>query len=207
MKTARFLAVAAVVAFGGCGGGGGDDGGGGTGPAVFTSLSVTPTAVSVVVQGTQNLTVVAKDQNGATMSGVTTTFMSNGPSIATVTAAGVVTGVAAGTTTITVNGKVGSVTKSQTVNVTVSTASATASVNATTGLQFEPPSVAITAGGTVTWNFAGTAHNVTFDNAAPQGGNIATIANSSVSRTFANPGTYAYHCTIHGGMNGEVKVQ
>jgi plastocyanin len=59
----------------------------------------------------------------------------------------------------------------------------------------------------VTWNFASTAHNVTFNSAAPQGGNIATIANSSVSRTFATAGTYPYHCTIHGGMNGTVTVQ
>jgi len=176
MQSARFLAVAALVAFAGCGGGGGD-GGGTTGPGVFTTLSVTPTTVSVVVQGTQNLTVVARDQNNAAMSGLSTTFQSNNPSIATVTSAGVVTGVAVGTTTIAVNGTVGSTTKSQTVNVTVSTPGSTASVNATTGLQFEPSDVTITAGGTVTWNFAGTAHNVTFNSAAPQGGNIATIAN------------------------------
>jgi plastocyanin len=205
MKTARFLAVAALVTFAGCSGGGGD-GGGGTEPGVFTSLSVTPSAVSVVVQGTQNLTVVAKDQNGATMSGLSSTFQSNDVSVATVTSAGVVTGVAAGTTTITVNGTIGTTTKSQTVNVTVSTPGATASVAATTGNTFDPSSVTITANGQVTWNFAGVAHNVTFDNAAPQGGNIATTSNSSVSRTFPNPGTYPYHCTIHGGMNGEVNV-
>jgi plastocyanin len=208
MQRAGFLAVAAVAALvgvAGCGGGGG--GGGTTSPGVFTSLSVTPTTVSVVVQGTQNLTVAAKDQNGATMSGLTTTYQSNDPSVATVTSAGVVTGVAVGTTTIAVNGTVGSTTKSQTVNVTVSTASSSASVNATTGLQFEPASVTITAGGTVTWNFAGTAHNVTFDGAAPQGGNVPTTANSSVSRTFATAGTYAYHCTIHSGMNGTITVQ
>ena len=62
MRKARVLAVAALVAFAGCSGGGGGDGGGGTGPAVFTSLSVTPSNVSVVVNGTQNLTVSAKDQ-------------------------------------------------------------------------------------------------------------------------------------------------
>ena len=206
MQRARFLAVAALVSFAGCGGGGGGDGGG-TGPAVFTSLSVTPTDVSVVVQGTKNLTVVARDQNNATMSGLTTQFVSNGPSVATVTSAGVVTGVAPGTTTITVNGTVGTVTKSQTVNVTVSTPGSTATVAATTGLQFDPNSVTITANGTVTWNFAGTAHNVTFDDAALQAKNIPTTANSSVSRTFAAPGTFAYHCTIHSGMNGEVTVQ
>ena len=81
MQGARFLAVAALVAFAGCGGGGGD--GGTTGPAVFTTLSVTPTTVSVVVQGTQDLTVAAKDQNGATMAGLTTAYQSNNVSIAT----------------------------------------------------------------------------------------------------------------------------
>jgi plastocyanin len=207
MQRARFLAVAALVAFAGCGGGG-DDGGGGTGPAVFTSLSVTPTAVSVVVNGTQNLTVAAKDQNNATMSGLTTAFVSNDLSVATVTTAGVVTGVAVGTTTITVNGTVGTVTKSQTVNVTVSTPGSSATVAATTGNTFDPSSVTITPNGQVRWNFASVGHNVTFDNAsAVTGGNIATTANGSASRTFPTTGTYPYHCTIHGGMNGEVIVQ
>jgi plastocyanin len=194
------------VAVAGCGGGGGD-GGGTTEPAVFTSLSVTPPAVTVVEKASQNLTVVAHDQNNKAMSGLTTTFQSNDVSVATVTAAGVVTGVAAGATTITVNGTVGTVTKSQTVNVTVSTPGSTASVAATTGNAFDPSSVTITANGTVTWNFAGVAHNVTFNNGAPQGGNIPTTASASVSRTFPNAGTYPYHCTIHSGMSGEVIVQ
>ena len=210
MQKARVLAVAALVAFAGCSGGG--DGGGGTGPTpVFTSLSVTPANVSVVVQGTQNLTVSAKDQNGATMSGLSSTFQSNDVSVATVTSAGVVTGVAAGTTTITVNGTVGTTTKSQTVNVTVSTPGSTATVAATTSNAFDPSSVTITANGQVTWNFASVGHTVTFDNATPTGGNIGTasapIANSSVSRTFPVSGTYPYHCAIHGGMNGTVTVQ
>jgi plastocyanin len=206
MQGARFLAVAALVAVAGCGGGGGD--GGTTGPAVFTTLSVTPTTVSVVVQGTQDLTVAAKDQNGATMAGLTTAYQSNNVSIATVTGAGVVTGVAVGSTTITVNGTVGGTTKSQTVNVTVSTPGSTANVAATTGNAFDPSSVTITANGKVTWNFASVGHNVTFDNAAAvTGGNITTTANNSVSRTFPTPGNYPYHCTIHNGMTGEVTVQ
>ena len=211
MRKARVLAVAALVAFAGCSGGGGGDGGGGTGPAVFTSLSVTPSNVSVVVNGTQNLTVSAKDQNNATMSGLTTAFTSAAPAIATVTQAGVVTGVAVGQTTIAVDGTIGSVTKSQTVTVTVSTPGSTANVSATTSNTFDPSSVTITANGQVTWNFASVGHTVTFDNAAPAGGNIGTVsspaANSSVSRTFAASGTYPYHCAIHGGMSGEVKVQ
>jgi plastocyanin len=205
MQGARFLAVAALVTFAGCGGGGGD--GGTTGPAVFTSLSVTPTSVNVTEKATQNLTVLAKDQNGATMSGLTTTFQSNDVSVATVTSAGVVTGVAAGTTTIAVNGTVGSTTKSQTIDVTVSAPGASATVNATSSFGFNPTNVTITANGVVTWNFGSTTHNVTFDNAAPTDGNIGNTANSSASRTFPTPGTYQYHCTIHANMDGVVTVQ
>ena len=207
MRKARVLAVAALVAFAGCSGGGGGDGGGGTGPAVFTSLSVTPSNVSVVVNGTQNLTVSAKDQNGATMSGLTTTFTPAAPAIATVTQAGVVTGVAVGQTTIAVDGTIGSVTKSQTVTVTVLTPGATATVNATTSQTFEPANVTITANGQVTWNFASLTHNVFFDGAAPPQGNIGNSANTSVSRTFPNPGSSPYHCTLHNNMTGTVTVQ
>lgn len=205
MQGVRFLAVAAIVVVAGCGGGGGD--GGTTGPAVFTSLSVTPTSVSVTEKATQNLTVLAKDQNGATMTGLTTTFQSNDVSVATVTAAGVVTGVAAGTTTIAVNGTVGSTTKSQTINVTVSAPGASATVNATSAFGFNPANVTITANGVVTWNFGSTTHNVTFINAAPTDGNIGNTANNSASRTFPTPGTYQYHCTIHANMDGVVTVQ
>ena len=169
-------------------------------------MSVTPANVSVVVNGTQNLTVSAKDQNGATMSGLSSTFQSNDVSVATVTSAGVVTGVAAGTTTITVNGTVGTTTKSQTVNVTVSTPGASATVNATSAFGFDPTNVTVTANGVVTWNFGSTIHNVTFDNAAPTGGNIGDTANGSDSRTFPATGTYQYHCTRHSGMIGTVTV-
>ena len=207
MRRTRAWAVAALVVAAGCGGGGGDDGGGGTGPAVFTTLSVTPASVALVLSGgappTQQLSVVAKDQNGAGMSGLTTTFASANTNVATVSAAGVVTGVAAGNTQLTVTGQVGTVTKTQSVSVSVATPGATASVDATTANTFNPQTAFIKVGGTVTWSFA-TLHNVTFGTGGP--GNISDKSSGTASLTFPNAGTFNYSCTIHAGMTGQVVV-
>jgi len=205
MRTARVLAAAALVAFAGCSGG---DDGGGTGPTpVFTSLTLAPTSPTVTKGGSTTLTATAKDQSGNAMSGLQVTYVSANNQVATVTNAGVVTGVAVGSTDITATGVIGSVTKTANVTVSVSALSATATVNATTAFGFNPTSVTVAANGTVTWNFGSTTHNVTFDAATPTGGNIGGTTNSSASRTFPTPGTYPYQCTIHGGMTGEVKVQ
>jgi len=205
MQNARALAVAALVVFAGCQGG--DDGGGGTGPTpVFTSLTLAPASPSVIVNGSTTLTATAKDQSGNSMSGLQVTYASANNQIATVTNAGVVTGVAAGSTDITATGVIGSVTKTAQVTVVVTTPSATASVAATTGNQFNPQNVTITKGGTVTWTFA-TQHNVTFDGPQPPDGNIGTTSSGSVARTFPTANTYPYHCTIHAGMSGQVVVQ
>jgi plastocyanin len=201
-------AVAALVVAAGCGGGGGgDDGGDGTGPAVFTTLSVTPASVGLVLGGgtppTQQLSVVAKDQNGAGMSGLTTTFTSANTNVATVSAAGVVTGVAAGNTQLTVTGQVGTVTKTTSVNVSVAVPGGSATVDATASNTFSPQTAFITRGGTVTWTFA-TLHNVTFGSGGP--GNISDRSSGSASLTFPNAGTFNYSCTIHAGMTGSVVV-
>jgi len=204
MQKARVLAVAALVAVAGCSGG--SDGGGTTPTPVFTSLTLAPPTPTVTVGSTTTLTATAKDQNGASMSGVQLTYVSGTTSVATVTNAGVVTGVAAGTSEITATGTIGSVTQTAKVTVTVTPPGASASVAATADQKFDPSIVTITPGGTVTWTFA-ILHNVTFDAAAPTGGNIPSTASGSVSRTFPTAGTYAYHCTIHAGMSGQVKVQ
>lgn len=206
MRKARVLVVGAALTMAACGGGG-DDGGGGTGPAVFTSITVTPATVTVAPQGTQALAASAVDQRGQAMAGLATTFVSSDQSKATVNAAGVVTGVAVGTAKITVTGTIGSVTKTKDVDVTVSAPAQTATVNATLANQFDPKDVVITPGGTVTWNFA-TTHNVTFSAATGVPANITDKSSGSDSRTFATAGTFNYICTIHGsGMSGTVRVQ
>ena len=72
---------------------------------------------------------------------------------------------------------------------------------------FSPASVAITKGGTVTWNNTGsTAHNVTFTSqGAPT--SVGNFTSSSKTVTFPNAGTYQYQCTNHAEMQGTVTVQ
>jgi plastocyanin len=208
MRMARVLAVGSVAVLGVLAGCGGDDGGDGgtTGPAVFTTLDVSPAAVNVTVNGTQTLTATARDQNNATMSGLTVSYTSSDASRATVTNAGVVTGVAIGTATITATGTIGTVQKTKTVTVTVAAPGQAANVTATGSSTFDPQTVTIVPNGTVTWTFQAL-HNVTFTGTAPTGGNIPDQQSGSVARTFATAGTYDYRCTIHAGMTGRVTVQ
>jgi plastocyanin len=72
---------------------------------------------------------------------------------------------------------------------------------------FSPADIVVSPGATVTWtNDDGFAHNATFSNTAiASTPSFATGSQSVVMPTAA--GTYSYTCTIHGGMNGTVKVQ
>ena len=204
MRIARVLGVGVLVSVMACGGDGGGDPP--TGTAVYTTLDVQPATVSLSVNGTQALTTTARDQNNATMSGLTVAYQSSDASRATVTQAGLVTAVANGTATITVTGTVGGVVKTRTINVTVAPPGQTATVTATGNSTFDPQNVTIVAAGTVTWTFQ-LLHNVTWDGAAPTGGTIGDTSTGNVSRTFPTAGTYNYRCTIHAGMTGRVTVQ
>ncbi|HUQ83581.1 MAG TPA: Ig-like domain-containing protein [Gemmatimonadaceae bacterium] len=203
MRIASVCMMVAAVVLTGCGG---DDGDGGTQPVtpVFTTFEVTPAAPTVVVGFTTTLSASAKDQNGAAMSGLTTTYASSDNAKATVTNAGVVTGVAAGTARITATGVIGGVTKTANVDVTVGAAPTSAAVAATAASQFSPNNVVVARNGTVGWSFA-ILHNVTFDTPGSPA-NIGDTATGTVSRTFPTAGTFAYHCTIHAGMTGSVVV-
>lgn len=71
---------------------------------------------------------------------------------------------------------------------------------------YAPADLNVAPGTTVTWQWAPDAveHNVTFDD-GPQS---PTQSSGTFPRTFANAGTYGYHCTIHGAavMHGTVTV-
>ena len=71
---------------------------------------------------------------------------------------------------------------------------------------FSPVAVQVPVGTTVTWTWASgaSAHNVTFTDGQASGDKTG---GATFSRTFNAAGTFAYHCTIHPGMDGSVIVQ
>ncbi len=180
----------------------------GSGPAVFTSVAVSPSTPSISVGATVQLAAQARDQNGSAMSGApAATWISGSNGIATVSSGGLVTGVAAGQATITASIASGGTARTATATVTVTAASASSVVVTTPGESFAPRVVNVAPGSTVTWQFSGSRHNVTFGSLQPAGGNVPdTESGNSASRVFANAGTYDYQCTRHDGMTGQVVV-
>jgi plastocyanin len=200
-----FSSFVVLVLASSCGGGGSDT----TtteppGPAV--SIVVGAPSSTVIIGSTLQLSTTAKDAKGAIVTtGVpAASWTSSNAAIASVDAAsGLVSGKTAGSVTITATA--GSLVGTKTLSVAQATT--TASVTASTALDFDPAQVDIVAGGTVTWQFQSTAHNVTFNTTG--GGtptNIGDTSNGNVSRTFATAGTFPYRCTLHAGMNGTVVV-
>jgi len=76
---------------------------------------------------------------------------------------------------------------------------------------FNPTSATVAAGGTVTWQWAGSAqHNVTWVNQSGTS-DSPTQTTGTYTRNFSAAGTYDYFCSLHGtattGMQGTVTVQ
>ena len=70
---------------------------------------------------------------------------------------------------------------------------------------FQPSSVEIATGGTVTWTNMGQApHTVTADDGSFDSGTLSPGA--TFSQTFATAGTFTYHCNIHPQMTATVIV-
>jgi len=74
--------------------------------------------------------------------------------------------------------------------------------------QFEPQTVQAKVGKlTLTLRNGGVPHNLTFRTAGlPAIGTVSGAATKSATLTFTAPGTYAFTCTIHPGMDGKVVV-
>ncbi len=98
------------------------------------SLTVSPTAATIVVGGTQQLTATPLDANGNPLSGRTITWSSDAPSVATVNANGLVPAVGVGSANITATSEGKSAAAAITVNpvpvASVSVSPATASIYA-----------------------------------------------------------------------------
>jgi plastocyanin len=68
--------------------------------------------------------------------------------------------------------------------------------------KFEPKTIEVAPGDTVTWDFKGsTQHNV-----SGEGFKSKNMKSGSFPHQFNSAGSYGYVCTIHPGMTGTVKV-
>ena len=66
-----------------------------------------------------------------------------------------------------------------------------------------PKSITVPVGATITWtNLDNQEHTVSFDNLDFNGRLVAR--GTTGSHTFIEPGTFAYHCTLHPSSTGEV---
>jgi plastocyanin len=92
-----------------------------------------------------------------------------------------------------------------TSNSTPNTPAGTNEVVATVSSAFNPTSITVAKGTTVTFTFQAQ-HNVTFATAAGAPANIGNTSSGSVQRVFATAGTYGFDCTLHSGMHGQVVV-
>ena len=81
---------------------------------------------------------------------------------------------------------------------------ATTTVDLPKSYRFEPPAITVDTGATVTWtNHDVFTHNVTFDGEAA----LVMKPGDSVTRAFAEPGTFTYMCSLHPTeMRGSVVV-
>jgi plastocyanin len=74
--------------------------------------------------------------------------------------------------------------------------------------QFSPKTLNISSGATVTWtNNDGVTHTTTSDNGSATSWDSNNLSQGGVfTQTFTAPGTYTYHCNIHGNMKGTIVV-
>jgi len=146
--------------------------GAGAASVAVTGVTVTPASTSVAAGGTTTLNAVVVP---ATATNKTVTWSSNNTSIATVNGSGLVTGVAAGTATITAKTQDGGFTANSVVTVT--------NINIpVTGLTVSPATVSVAVNGTTTLTAAVAPANatnkmVTWSSSAPS---VAAVSASGV---------------------------
>ena len=176
--------------------------GNGNGNGTVASVVVTPPSPTLTaIDDTVQLTATALNASLNAISGKTFAWASLDTDIATVgSSSGLVTAVANGSVTVTA-------TTDGIPGQAVITVDATPVSSVTVGDNFyNPSSLSVSSGTTVTWNWSGVApHTVTFDDGI---GSSGTQSSGIHTRQFTQAGTFGYFCTVHGAavMSGEVVV-
>jgi len=185
----RAVALLAFTALVGCAGGGGD--GPITAPPTVATVELSSATLDLVPNGTSQLTATARASSGAALTGRTFTWGSASSAVATVSGAGLVTGVADGTTTVsvTVDGKIASAT----VNVRTPVAAVTVT----------PSTAQVTVGGATSQltAVARDANGVLLNGRATTWG-TSNVAIASVSQTGAVTAVAAGTVTITATSEG-----
>lgn len=191
---ARFLKPCAVAAWmtvlAACGGGGGDSGGG---EPVRTTTSVTVTSPTLTPKQGESvqLTAVARDQFGTVMAGRTATWTSSAPTVATVSATGVLQALAGGsvTATATIDGVSGTLALTITPRLTT-----TVSVTSPTLAPQLGETVQLTAVARDQFGDVMSGKAATWSTSDP---GIATVSTNGLLQTLA-PGSVLVSATIDG---------
>ncbi|HKI75421.1 MAG TPA: Ig-like domain-containing protein [Pseudomonadales bacterium] len=197
ISSTRLVLLFLISLLAACGG----SGGGGTTPTpTVASVTVSPATATINVGATQQLTATAKDSSGATISGASIAYSSSDTAIATVSTGGLVTGVAAGSATITAT----SSGKSGTATITVNTPAPTVAT-----VTLSPSAVTLTAGNTQQLTAtAKDASNATISGAtftyASSDTTVATVDSSGLVTAVA-AGTATITATS-GGVDGTATI-
>ena len=180
------------------------------------STTVAPTVVRVTVTGpsttvnvgqSTNLSAAAYGASGALITGAgVAAWSSSAPSVASVDQAGKVSGVAAGSATITAD--FANVKGAFTIAV-IAPAVASKDTIFTPGISFSPNRLTVTAGATVVFalGFDGIGHDVRFAVTSGAPADIPVTTRQYVPRLFSKAGSFSYICPTHPEMTGVITVQ
>lgn len=204
MRISGMLALIAVVV--GCGGDGPTNGGNNGGPVATVQITG---GADMTIGQQRSLSAVLRNAQNQQLTGRTIAWSVNPAGIVSLSSTSGaqinVTAQAVGTATVTATSEGQS--DSEEIEVTAAPATATVNAGAAT---WSPTSVSVIAGGTVTFNNnSNVVHTLEFDDPPSGVTNDTNFANGE-SHTFtfgtASGSPFAFHCSIHAGMNGTVVV-
>jgi plastocyanin len=180
------------------------------------STTITPAVARVTVTGPSttlnvgqftNLSAAAYGATGAPISGAgVAAWSSSAPSVASVDQAGKVSGVGAGSATITA--AIANVKGSFTLAV-IAPAAASKDTIFTVGISFSPNMRTVAPGAIVIFalGFDGIGHDVRFAATSGAPADIPVTTRQYIARVFSKAGSFSYICPTHPEMTGVITVQ